>query len=368
MLPNPQPYFADLNDPRRETKNKLHALNDIVMIVLCAVLSGVDDWVGMEVFAKEKEAWLRRFLELRNGIASHDTLSDVMGRIDESAFARAFAGWAGESLGQLEGEVVALDGKTLRGSRGESGALHLMSAFASHARVVLAQEPVADKSNEIKAIPALLEMLDLSGAVVTTDAMGTQKQTARQVVEHDADYVFALKGNHSLLHEEIRLFLDTELAHGRLAIQETLDKDHGRLETRRYALSDNVEWLEQKGEWAGLQALGVAEAIREVNGKVSVERRYFLCSLCDQERFADAARSHWGIENQEHWVLDVQFGEDANRTRKDHSAANLALIRRTALNLLRTDKASKRSLRQRQLRAALSDRYRERLLFGAETT
>jgi predicted transposase YbfD/YdcC len=368
MLPSPQPYFAELTDPRRETRNKLHALNDIVMIVLCAVLSGVEDWVGMEIFAREKETWLRRFLDLKQGIPSHDTLSDVMGRLDPDAFARAFAEWARASLGPLGGEVVALDGKTLRGSRDESGALHVMSAFASRARWVLAQEPVADKSNEIKAIPALLEMLDLTGAVVTTDAMGAQKETARQVAEQQADYVLALKGNHSNLHEDVRLFLDTELAHDRLAVQETVDQDHGRIETRRYALSDNVAWLEDQGQWPGLKAVGVVEARRELHEQVQVERRYFLCSLRERERFAEAVRLHWGIENQQHWVLDVQFHEDANRTRKDHRPANLALIRRTALNLLRADKIGQHSLRKRQLRAAFSDRHRERLLFGTTLT
>lgn len=368
MLPNPQSYFADLPDPRRETKNKLHALNDIVMIALCAVLSEVEDWVGMEVFAQEKEAWLRRFLSLPNGIPSHDTLSDVMGRIDPDAFAKAFTQWVQAGLPQLADEQVAIDGKRLRGSRGAQGAVHLVSAFATRARWVLAQEAVEEKSNEIRALPALLDCLDFAGAVVTLDAMGCQKEIARRIVEQPAEYVLALKANHSTLYEDVRLWLDTEQAQGRLAVHETVEHDHGRLETRRYVLSDQLEWLEQKPQWAGLQAVGRVEAIREVDGKISVERRYFLCSFNDLERFSETVRAHWCIENQQHWVLDVQFGKDANRSRTEHSAQNLALIRRTALNLLRRGQSGKQSLRQRKNRAAFSDRYREQVLFGTSAT
>lgn len=365
MLADPQPYLTDLTDPRRETQNKRHSLNDIVMIVLCAVLSGVEDWVGMEIFAQEKEDWLRGFLDLANGIPSHDTLSDVIGRIDPAAFARAFTEWAQASLGPLQGDVVALDGKTLRGSHGDSRAVHLMSAFASQANWVLAQEVVEDKSNEIKAIPNLLDMLEISGAVVTTDAMGTQKDTAAKVIEKQADYVLALKGNHSDLHDEVRLFLDTEFDQGRLDVLTCVDKDHGRIETRRYGLSHAIDWLDDKDQWPGLVAVGMVESTRELKDRTEVERRYFLCSDNDLERFAEAVRRHWGIENQQHWVLDVQMGEDAHRTRTDHSAENLAAIRRTAMNLLRSDDNSKKSLRQRKNKAAFSDSYRERLLFGA---
>jgi predicted transposase YbfD/YdcC len=273
-----------------------------------------------------------------------------------------------DALPRLAGEQVAIDGKTLRGSRRGNGVVHLVSAFATRARWVLAQEAVAGKSNEIKAIPALLDLLDLSGAVVSVDAMGCQREIARRILEKEAEYVLALKDNHPSLCEDVRLWLDSEHAKGHLAVHETVEKDHGRLERRRYALSDRLEWLGQKPQWAGLQAVGVAEAHREINGKASVERRYFLCSFNDLQRFAQTVRTHWCIENQEHWVLDVQFGEDANRSRTQHSAQNLALIRRTALNLLRQDRDSKQSLRQRKLRAAFSDRYREQLLAGTAAT
>ena len=368
MLPqllDPRPYFADLPDPRRETRNKLHPLRDILMIVLCAVLSGVEDWVGMEAFAEEKETWLRGVLDLPHGIPSHDTLSDVLGRIDPVAFRAAFTAWATAALPDLAGEQVCVDGKTVRGSRaGENPAVHLVSAFAGQARWVLAQQAVAEKSNEITAIPDLLTLLDLHGAVVSIDAMGCQKAIAQTIIDGGADYVLALKDNHPTLCEAVQFWLNTEVACGRLPVQETAEKDHGRIEIRRYALSDQIDWLDAKPDWAGLQAVGRVESTRIIGDQVSTECRYFLCSFPDRDRFVTAARGHWGIENQQHWVLDVQFGEDACRTRNDHSAANLALIRRVALNMLRHNGPPRDSIRRRKLRAALNDDYRLRLLLG----
>ena len=288
MLPqllDPRPYFAHLPDPRRETQNKLHNLHDILMMVLCAVLSGVEDWVGME-------------------------------------------------------------------------------ALAGRARWVLAQRAVAEKSNEITAIPDLLGLLDLEGAVVSIDAMGCQKTIAQTIVDGGADYVLALKDNHPTLCEDVRLRLDAEVARGHLTALETVEKDHGRIEIRRYALGDRIDWLEAKPDWAGLQAVGRVESTRIIGDQTSTECRYFLCSFPDRDRFAAIVRGHWGIENQQHWVLDVQFGEDACRTRKDHSAENLALIRRIALNLLRHNGPLRDSIRRRKLRAALNDDYRLHLLFG----
>jgi len=368
MLPkllDPRLYFADLPDPRRETRNKLHQLHDILMIVLCAVLSGVEDWVGMEAFAEEKETWLRGFLELPNGIPSHDTLSDVLGRIDPVAFAAAFTAWAAAALPLLADEQVCLDGKTLRGSRdGAEQAVHLMSTFAGRARWVLAQQAVAEKSNEITAIPDLLAMLDLRGAVVSIDAMGCQKTIARAMVDAGADYVLALKDNHPTLCEAVQLWLDTEVARGRLPILQTVEKDHGRIEIRRYALGSQIDWLEAKPDWAGLQAVGRVESTRIIGDHTSMECRYFLCSFPERDRFAATVRGHWAIENAQHWILDMQFGEDACRTRRDHSAENLALIRRMALNVLRHNGPPRDSIRRRKLRAALNDDYRLRLLLG----
>src|SRR5574342_650743 len=274
LLPDPRPYFADLPDPRRETRNKLHPLQDILMIVLCAVLSGVEDWVGMEAFAEEKEAWLQGFLELPNGIPSHDTLSDVLGRIDPVAFKTAFTAWATAALPGLADEQVCVDGKAVRGSRdGAKGAVHLFSAFAGRARWVLGQQAGAEKSNEITAIPDLLGLLDLHGAVVSIDAMGCQKTIARQIVAAGADYVLALKDNHPTLCEDVQLWLETEVAHGHLPVLETVEKDHGRIEIRRYALSSQIDWLGAKPEWAGLQAVGRVESTRIIGEKTSTECR-----------------------------------------------------------------------------------------------
>jgi predicted transposase YbfD/YdcC len=368
MLPDPRPYFAELRDPRRETKNKLHPLSDILMIVFCAVLSGIEDWVGMEEFAEQKAAWFRGFLALPNGIPSHDTLSDVMGRLERQAFAAIFRRWVEAALPSLAGEQVCLDGKTLRGSREGEQTIHLMSAYAAKARLVLAQQAVADKSNEIRAIPDLLALLDLNGAVVSIDAMGCQKSIAHQIVTGGADYVLALKDNHPNLCDDVRLWLDTEAGVGRLTPYETVEKEHGRIERRRYVLSDRIDWLAQKPEWAGLAAVGRVESTRVIGEQTTTECRYYLCSFTDLSRFAEAVRGHWGIENGQHWVLDVQFGEDANRARKDHSAENLALVRRMALNVIRRNGPSKDSLRRRKLRASLNDDYRARLIFGPQTT
>lgn len=365
MLPNPLPYFSDIPDPRRETKNKLHLFNDVLMIVLCGVLSGFEDWVAIEDFALEKEDWFRRYLALPNGIPSHDTLSRVFGRIDKRAFAEALATWMKDALPNLQGSQVAIDGKSLRGSRNGDQPLHLVSAFAAECQWVLAQTAVSNKSNEIKAIPELIDLLDLSGAVVTIDAMGTQKAIAEKIHKKKADYVLALKDNHPTLCEDVELWLNQEFDQKRLTIHEDIHKGHGRFETRRYALSDQIEWLEQKPQWAGLQAVGMVESIREVGKHVSCERRFYLSTLTDLNQFATAVRGHWSIENQQHWILDVQFHEDLNRTRKDHAPANLALMRRVALNLLKAD-SDKKSLRRKKMRSMMNDNYRAQLLFGAQ--
>ncbi len=368
QLFDPRPYFADLPDPRRETQNKLHKLHDMLMIVLCAVLSGVEDWVGMADFAEEKEAWLRGFLELPNGIPSHDTLSDVLGRIDPTAFQAAFTAWATAALPGLADEQICVDGKAVRGSRdGANPAVHWVSAFAGRARWVLAQQAVAEKSNEITAIQDLLALLDLQGAMVSIDAMGCQKAIAQVIVDAGGDYVLTLKDNHPTLCEDVRLWLDTEVACGRLPVLETVEKDHGRIEIRRYALGDRIDGLEAKPDWAGLQAVGRVESTRIIGDQTRTECRYFLCSFPERDRFATTVRSHWGIENQQHWILDVQFGEDACRTRKDHSAENLALMRRRALNLLSHNGLPRNSIRRRKRRAALNDDYRLHLLFGTPT-
>src|SRR5512143_2644920 len=295
MLPDPRPDFADLCDPRRETRNKLHKLSDILMIVFCAVLRGIEDWVGREEFAEQKEGWFRGFLELPNGIPSKPSLSDVFGRLKPAAFADAFLRWVRVALPSLAGEQVGLDGKILRGSRVGDRAVHLLSAYTAKARLVLAPQAVADQTNEIPAIAELLSLLDGRGAVVPIDAMGCQQAIAQDLVAAGADYVLALKDNHPTLRDEVRLWLDTETAAGRLTQQETVEKGHSRIELRRYALSDRIEWLVPTPEWAGLQAVGRVESTRLIGETTSTECRYYLCSFTDPTRFADAVRGHWAI-------------------------------------------------------------------------
>lgn len=368
MLHLPQSHFANLPDPRRQTRNKLHKLEDIVMITLCAVLCGFEDWVSIEDFGNEHKGWLRTFLELPNGIPSHDTLSDVIGRIDKAAFGQAFAAWVRDTLPSLAARQVALDGKRLRGSASEhKGAVHLMTAFATEARLVLGVQAVADKGNEITAIPGLLAQLELAGAIVTIDAMGCQKSVAQAIVEQKADYVLALKDNHPNLYEDIRVWLEDCDAQGDVRQVQTLEKDHGRIEQRRVAVSTELDWLAEREQWAGLAAVAMVESTRQIKGKTSVQRRYYLSSIKDPARIAAAIREHWRIENQQHWVLDVQFGEDAHRARKDHSAANLGVIRRAALNLMRANDAGSMSMRRRKMRASYNQDYREQLLFGRAT-
>lgn len=365
MLPDPRPFFESLSDPRRDTKNKLHKLGDIIFIVLCAVLSGIEDWASMEEFAEAKEPWLRQYIELPNGIPSHDTLSDVIGRLKPKQFVSRFTEWTESALPTLAGEHIAIDGKALRGSShyGE-GAVHLMSAFAASARLVLTQAAVSEKSNEITAIPDLLSCLELKGAMVSIDAMGCQKNIAADIVDAGADYVLALKENHLKLHDTVKTLLETEETSGRTEERETVDRGR-RVEIRRYVLSDRVDLLPDKESWAGLMAFGMVESTRDVQGKVSTERRYFIASTPSMPRFMETVRGHWLIENAEHWVLDVQFGEDRNRARKDHSAENLAAVRRMSLNILRHNGKDKRPLKRRKLLASLDDRYRAAMLFGS---
>jgi hypothetical protein len=375
MSLHPQSFFDEVPDPRRTTNNKLHALSDIILLTLCAVICGCEDWVAIEDFSCENEEWLRKFVPLVNGIPSHDTLSDVMGRIDPEAFARAFARWAQQCLPEINAQHIAIDGKALRGSRdGDRGAVYLLSAYATQARWVLAARAIPDKGNEIVAIPPLLAQLELCGALVSIDAIGCQKHIAQAIVEAGGDYVLALKDNHPTLREDVALWLQTQNEQGHVRVSESVEKNHGRIEVRRTAVSTELDWLEQRCDWVGLRALAMVQSSRIIGNKNSTEHRYYLCSITDPQRIAAAIRDHWRIENEQHWVLDVQFGEDANRSRKDHSATNLGLIRRSALNLLRQasdTKTRKMSLKRRKSRAMMVLAYREFVLFGAtpaETT
>jgi predicted transposase YbfD/YdcC len=360
--------FDDIPDPRRETKNKLHRFGDILFIVLSALVSGVNDWLAMEVFAEEREAWLRQYISLENGTPSHDTLSRVIGLLKPDVFAECFRRWMNEAMPTLEGLHVAIDGKTLRGSDYGEGMAHIVSAFTSGNQLVLAQQCMNGKESEIKTIPKVLDMLPLAGATVSIDAIGAQKKIVQQITEAKAGYVIGLKENQPTLLRDAEATIEAEIRSKNLPCIEIAEKKHGRDECRRSWLSLLPDNLRERSGWVGLVAVGLVESERTIKGKTSIDKRYFITSLTDNADFSEIVRAHWSIENQQHWVLDVQFREDDNRSRKDYRATNLAVMRRMALNLLRRDPEDKRSITRRKMRACFNDAERTRILFGGHAT
>jgi len=355
--------FHDLPDPRR-AQGQDHRLTDLLVIAVCTLLVGGESAYEMEDFGRAREDWLRSFLPLPGGPPSHDTFNRLFQLLDPVVFAEGFAHWTQSLRESLGREVVALDGKAARRAvaAGQSPR-HLVSVWATENGLTLGQAQVAEKSNELTAVPALLRQLELAGCIVTADALHCQKTIAREIL--DADYVLALKGNQGTTHEEIKAYLADAVARQdpALAALTTVEKGHGRLETRRYWQSEALGWFADRAAWPGLRSVGLVEATREVGDKVSVERRYYLSSLPrDIALFAKAVRGHWAIENQCHWVLDVVFREDHSRARTGHAVANLGLLRRIALNLLRQDKTLDRGLHRKQLHAALNPHYLRQLL------
>jgi predicted transposase YbfD/YdcC len=368
-------HFKDLPDPRVE-RTKDHDLIDLLVIAICTLLCAGESFNDMEDFGKAKADWFRTFLTLRNGIPSHDTFNRLFAALDPQAFLDCFLRWTQSLRQAVAQEIVALDGKALRRAlNGDQRVKYVVSAWAEDNGLVLGQLKVADKSNEITALPELLRVLELSGCIVTVDAMGTQKKIAKEIIEADADYVLALKGNHETVHEEVKSFLDETLvekksqplrpspAAANLAVLETVEKDHGRIETRRYYQSGELDWFADRPKWEGLKSVGMVEAIREIGAHRTVERRYYLSSLpVGVETFARAVRGHWGVENKLHWVLDVQMREDQSRARAGYAAENLATLRRLALNLLKREKTKKRGIKGKQLNASWDHTYLLRLL------
>jgi predicted transposase YbfD/YdcC len=366
-------HFGSLPDPRLN-RTKDHDLIDILVIAICTLLCAGESFNDMADFGRAKQDWFKTFLTLRNGIPSHDTFNRVFAALDPKAFLDCFLRWTQSVRLAVPQEIVALDGKALRRALDKDQSVqYIVSAWAESNGLVLGQWKVADKSNEITAVPELLRVLELSGCIVTLDAMGCQKKIAKEIVEADADYVLALKGNQEKVHEEVKSFLDATVEEKQRprpagapvpkAVQtlqslETVEKDHGRLETRRYYQSDCLGWFADQGKWEGLASVGLVESIRELDGKTTVERRYYLSSLkLGVETFARAVRGHWGVENKLHWVLDVCFGEDQSRAREGYAAENLATLRRLALNLLKREKSKKRGIRGKMLNASWDHSY-----------
>lgn len=360
--------FANVEDPRIE-RTKLHLLEDILALTICAVICGVDTFVGIEQFGRAKHDWLKRFLKLPNGIPSHDTIGDVLARIDPQAFEQGFLDWVRGIAEITEGEVVAIDGKYLRRSydrASNKAAIKMVGAWAAENHLVLGQVKIDDNANEISTIPKLLAMLDLTGCIVTIDAAGCQRAIARQIRDQGADYVLSLKDNQEGLHNEVAYLFERLAAREYLACDrhQTLDGEHGRIELRRgYALEIAERGLLDTEGWADLRSVLLVEAERSVGEKTSLKQRLFITSLgANAQRLMKAVRCHWHIENQMHWVLDVAFSEDGSRIRKDHAPENMATVRRMALNLLRQEKSLNVGIANKRLRAGWDETYLRKII------
>lgn len=362
-------HFSDLKDPRID-RNKRHKLIDIVSISICAVICGANTWEQIEEYGKTKYDWLKQFLELPNGIPSHDTIRRLFICLDSNAFQRSFLNWIQSLSGIVTDQVVAIDGKTLRRSRDKGSgkkAIHMVSAWASEMRLVLGQVKTDEKSNEITAIPELIDVLELRGCIVTIDAMGCQKSIAEKIIDKNGDYVLALKENHGNLHEDVKFFfedaLKTDFKDINYSFHETIDGDHGRIEHRKYWIVSDIDWLQGKENWKGLLSIGMTQSQREIDGETSSEIRYYISSLsCDAKLFGNAVRSHWGIENSVHWILDVAFREDESRIRKGNAPENFAVLRHIALNLLKNENSLRKSIKSKRLKAGWDDSYLTKVL------
>jgi predicted transposase YbfD/YdcC len=362
-MDSPLQYFARLTDPRVE-RNREHLLEEILLIAIAAVLSGAESWNDIEEYGDSKQEWLQTFLRLPGGIPSHDTFNRVFSALDPEEFEQGFAAWVGSIAKLSAGEVVAIDGKTLCGTRqdGKKQLVHMVSAWASANNLVLGQRKVDDKSNEITAIPKLLAALELSGTVVTIDAMGCQRTIAEKIVDKKADYILAVKDNQQLLLDDIKdsfrmLAADT--------VAEEIDCGHGRVERRRCTVLGDLTLLDKPGDWKGLRSLVRIEAERfhKATGKTEHETRYYISSLAsDAARLNSLIRQHWGIENKLHWVLDVAFAEDLSRKRAGNAAQNFSLLNRIALNLLKRETTLKRGIKGKRLKAAWDPAYLLKLL------
>ena len=367
-------HFQDLEDPRIE-RSKRHGLLDILTIAICAVICGADSWVYVEMFGKSKEEWFRSFLDLPNGIPSHDTFGDVFSRLDPDRFQECFMEWSQAVAGLLPGEVVSIDGKTVRRSHDKRvgrQAIHLVSAWAAANTLTLGQVKTDQKSNEITAIPRLLELLELNGCIVTIDAMGCQKEIAQGILDRGADYLLAVKENQGRLYQDVRDLFDgaEELGWDGVPYDyaTTLNKGHGRIERREcWAISDPscLGYLSTGGDWPGLCSVVKVVGRRDTDTGITVQPRYYISSLdVSAERLLEAVRAHWSIENSLHWSLDVTFREDQSRVRKDHSPQNMATLRQISHNLLKRETSLKVGIQGKRLQAGWREDYLLKVLLA----
>jgi predicted transposase YbfD/YdcC len=355
-------YFKDLADPRQRGK-VIYPLAEVLLLCLLAVLAGAETFVDIARFGEKKIELLRRFRPFRDGTPSHDHLGDIFAVLDAAQFQRCFVAWVGALTG-ASGDVIAIDGKTARRSFQKKGAkapIHMVSAFAARQRLVLGQVKVAEKSNEIVAIPNLLEMLEIEGAIVTIDAMGCQRDIAEKILEKKADYVLALKGNQGALREDVEVFAAEQKANGfkdtKVSCHETVDGDHGRIEKRTYTVFHDVAWLQERHEWPGLRGVVMVESTREIGDKIERETRFYITSLVWlASLLGPVIRSHWSVENSLHWVMDMIFRDDECRVRTDHAPANFITLKHMAHNLIRRA-PGKDSLRLKRKVAGWDDDY-----------
>ncbi len=361
-------HFGGLNDPRRE-RGRRHNLCDMIAIALCAVICGAESWEDVAEYGRQKEPWLKTFLRLPNRIPSHDTFNRLFRLLKPKPFQACFQRWMQGLVEATEGRIVAIDGKTLRHSfdrAADKSALHMISAWAVANGISLGQRAVDGKSNEITAVPELLKLLELEGAIVTYDAMGCQKEIAQAIRDQGADYVLAVKDNQPRLHEDVMASFVEAFEGDRgetYRLLATTEKGHGREERREYVVLRELSKIRDRHLWPDLRSLAMVCSERTIDGQTSTEARYYISSCSGSARqIAGAIRGHWGIENSLHWSLDVTFGEDAHCLRKDHGPENMAMLRRAALSLIKQERAEKGSLRRKRLRAGWNNAYLEKLL------
>ena len=358
-------YFVELEDPRVE-RSKLHSCEEILLVSFCGVVCGSEGWNDIELFGQSKESLLKEFFPYKYGIPSDDTLRRFFRALDPEKFQSCFIQWMQSLNINTKGKVICLDGKTSRRSYDhDKKALHTVSAFAAETRLVLGQQKTDEKSNEITAIPELLELLEIERSIVTIDAMGTQKKIAQKIQEQGADYILALKGNQGTLNEDVRLFFEDTTLCSATSSSQDVSGGHARIDSRKCTVSDDVAWLQESHNWPGLQSIIRVESSTKKKGKTSYETRYYISSLsANAEKIAQAIRSHWAIENSLHWVLDVSFDDDQSRIRNGFAPQNMMTIKHIALNMLRTVQQKRQSIKGLRKKAGWNDSVLKSVLYA----